>query len=755
MRSDESSTAAAAPNVPRYRCRQQSSCTQRASCLSSRRPLPLPCPCCAFPRRPQAQELRLERSGASSTPFKTFAEIAMPHGSVSVTSVLVCSLLVSALRDGSASAEGYAVGIDLGTTNSVIGVADLESDTVEILPIDGGSTLRSQVNTAKRNSYLHSGSDTCVSAVEGAAVYGIKRIIGRKARETGALRAMEQLRDFVTKRPNSETLEVRLHLSDGVQMYPPEFISAAILARLRWIAENAYDSTITNAVITVPAYFTAAQKEATVTAAIIAGFETPRLLTEPVGAALTYAAGLRGKKLAIGEHIVVVYLAHCTFDVSVLRFDGEMEWSVLAIGGDESLGGDDLDDAIVTWLVGKREMSPDDTGSALCELKRLAERAKRRLGNAHVEDIELPAGRLFKGGQPGEVSTHTLHRETFLELAKPIFDRLMPIVDQVLRDAKLTADDINHVLPVGGSSRIPKLQSMLKEKFGVEKVKNAVADDTAVAKGATIYARSLFGKGHQVHIDERDLQKKPSLTLSNVVPLPLGVSVCSESAHLPNAEYHGCEADPNPSTVGVSVLLPEGSPLPARGSTTLYSGRDNQPFMLVEILEGGRGGALGSARLGNFTIDLPPGTAGMVGCNVTFALDEDGRLSAQATALRKRPSGGDVPVEGSAFFELQGLYHQAMPPDRICKYHAELRRRTLEHHRPRETVCHANQPPALLCSKFLEDRRCEEAEQECRKAAAALVESHGPPGKMDAKVLAQYAALQSQVFLPCRLLFDD
>ena len=168
------------------------------------------------------------------------------------------------------------------------------------------------------------------------------------------------------------------------------------------------------------------------------------------------------------------------------------------------------------------------------------------------------------------------------------------------------------------------------------------------------------------------------------------MSVCSESAHLPNAEYHGCEADPNPSTVGFSVLLPEGSPLPARGSTTLYSGRDNQPFMLVDILEGGRGGAVGSARLGNFTINLPPGTAGKVGCNVTFALDEDGRLSVQATALRKRPSGEDVPVEGSAFFELQGLYHQAMAPGRICKYRAELHRRLPADQRPRETVCSAS-----------------------------------------------------------------
>jgi molecular chaperone DnaK len=614
--------------------------------------------------------------------------------------LLVCSLLFRTLRGGSASAVGFAVGIDLGTTNSVIGVADLETDTVEILPSRPFFPLRSQVNTGADTNMLKVDSDSCVSMAEGTAAYGIKRIIGRKAHETGVLRAMEQLRDFVSELPDG-TLEVRLRLRDGVQMYPPEFISAAILARLRWHAEHYLDSNVTNAVITVPAYFTATQKEATVTAAIIAGFETPPLIPEPVAAALSYAASPRGKKLVAGEHILVFDLGGGTFDVGVIRFNGKMDLSVLAIGGDQSLGGDDLDDAIVTWLIGDRPISPSDRGLARCELKRLAENAKRRLSDASAVHIEVPAYRLLKGGQFGEASTRKLDRETFDKLARPIFDRLMPIVDQVVQDAKLTTDDIMHLLLVGGSSRIPQLQSMLRENFGEKWVTNSavhVLDDTAVAEGAAIYARSLFGS-----------ESRPSVTLENVVPLPLGTSMCSNKFQT-KYELQKCQASPNLQNSVFSELLPKGTRLPARGSRKYYTMRDNQPTMTIDILEGGDWIAGDNSQLGNFELELPPGKRGEVGCDITFMLDEDGRFSAQASAMKKGPKGEEVSSE--AAFDMQGLYQKSMPPDRICKYHAELHRRLPEYLRPRETVCSARRlAPNFLCSQYLEGGQCVQAEE--------------------------------------------
>ena len=486
---------------------------------------------------------------------------------------------------GTCDARIVVVGIDLGTTFSAIGVAIIgaESD-IKVLELDGNSVLKSQINTGSKSEFLRPGTDTCVGS-DGSSVYGIKRVLGRNWRETGMLRAMEQLRHFVVKDANSDTLEVRLHLKNGELMFPPEFISAAILARLRWFAEQyVKPANVTTAVITVPAYFTSTQKEATVTAAVIAGFDTPRLLTEPVAAALAFMEDHRGTKLVARDHILVFDFGGGTFDVSVLCWNGEMDLSVLAIGGDQSLGGDDLDEAIVTWIIGDKELDPKDPAFARCQLKKLAEEAKRTLSIAESHDIEVP-GKLFKGGQLGEVLMLNLERQTFLKLAEPVFDRLLPIVDQVVRDAELTTDDIKHVLLVGGSSKIPKLQSMLREKFG-DKVSSAVADSVAVARGATIYARSLFGRSAPRSDSGRRRKKDRPVMLSNVVPLPLGTSVCSPVKQS-DAEYRKCKASFDPHSTVFSEMLPKGTKLPARGSKVVYSARTDQPHMSIDILEGG------------------------------------------------------------------------------------------------------------------------------------------------------------------------
>jgi molecular chaperone DnaK (HSP70) len=235
--------------------------------------------------------------------------------------------------------------------------------------------------------------------------------------------------------------------------------------------------------------------------------------------------------------------------------------------------------------------------------------------------------------------------------------------------------------------------------------------------------------------------------------------MCSKKVQT-TTEFQKCEADPNPQNAIFSELLAKGTLLPARGSRTYYTLKDNQTSMSIDILEGGDKIAGDNSQLGDFMIELPPGKKGKIGCTVVFMLDRDGRFSAQAAVVVKQgpkgentgPNGEDVRFK--AAFDMQGLYQKSMPRNRIIEYHAELHQRTAEHQRPRETVCAVNLTPEFLCSKLLEDGRCEQAEQECRKAAAALVESYAPPAKMDAKVLAQYSALKSQVCLPCRMLLQ-
>ena len=476
------------------------------------------------------------------------------------------------------------VGIDLGTTNSVVAV--LEGSEPTVIPnAEGGRTTPSVVAFNKDGERLvgQVAKRQAVTNPENT-VYSIKRFMGRRFSEVSEEQKMVPFK--VTEAGNDVRVEVR------GKLYSPPEISAMVLQKLKQSAEDFLGEKVTKAVITVPAYFNDAQRQATKDAGRIAGLEVLRIVNEPTAAALAY--GLDKKK---DETIAVYDFGGGTFDISVLEV-GEGVVEVKATNGDTHLGGDNLDQRVIEWIVSefKKEQGLDLSKDkmALQRLKEAAEKAKCELSTTLETEINLPFVTADASGPKHLVLKLT--RARFEQLVEDLLVRSMGPVKQCLADAGVKPGEIDEVVLVGGSTRIPKVQALVREFFGKEPHKG-VNPDEVVAVGAAIQAGVLAG-------DVKDL------LLLDVTPLSLGIE-----------------------TLGgvMTRLIERNTTIPTKKTETFSTAADNQTSVEVHVLQGEREMARDNRTLGKFQlVGLPPAPRGVPQIEVTFDIDANGILNVSA-----------------------------------------------------------------------------------------------------------------------------
>src|SRR5881296_1105153 len=449
------------------------------------------------------------------------------------------------------------IGIDLGTTNSVVAVME-GGEPVVITNAEGSRLTPSVVGFAKSGERLvgQVAKRQAVTNPENT-VFSIKRFMGRKFDEV--TEEMKMVPYKVTKAPNGD---VRVDVQG--KLYSPPEISAMILQKLKQAAEDYLGEKVDRAVITVPAYFNDSQRQATKDAGEIAGLKVERLVNEPTAAALAY--GLDKKK---DETIAVFDFGGGTFDISILEV-GEGVVEVKSTNGDTHLGGDNIDQRLIDWIIDEFrkdqgiELSKDKM--ALQRLKEAAEKAKIELSSTMESEINLPFITADQSGPKHLVMKLT--RARFEQLADPIFKRLMPPVEQALKDAALDAKKIDEVVLVGGSTRIPKVQELVKNFFGKEPNKS-VNPDEVVAIGAAVQAGVLSGE-------------KTDILLLDVTPLSLGIETLG----------------------GVSTkLIERNTTIPTRKSEIFSTASDNQTSVEVHVLQGERPMAADNKSLARFVLD--------------------------------------------------------------------------------------------------------------------------------------------------------
>ncbi len=492
------------------------------------------------------------------------------------------------------------VGIDLGTTFSCVAVWENDRPIV-IANSMGNRTTPSWVSFTHDNTFVGEAAKTKASRTPHLAIYDAKRMIGRKVTDPSVQQSVKLWPFVVTEYRGN--CSVQLEDQGKKVILTPEEVSAYVLAKMKHTAEDYLGVAIRRAVVTVPAYFNDAQRQATIDAATIAGLQVERIINEPTAAALAYGVENKMKMSQDTPQTLLVYdLGGGTLDVTILVIDGPV-FEVKSTSGDTHLGGQDFDNNLVQYFIPQvQEQCQVDisrNSKALKKLRDACQSLKHNLSHSEAGTIEVDA--LVNG----EDFDSQLTRNEFVKINKNLFDKCLEPVDRAIKDANVNISDIDEVVLIGGSTRIVEIQEMLSERFPGKRLSKRINPDEAVAMGAAIQGANLSQK-----FEERN-PKLAGITLMDVTPISLGIELASRK---------------------MSVLIQRNTTIPYSHTRVYKNNEDYQTEAVVEVFEGEEKAAKKNRLLGKFTLPgLPPRLRGQVQIPVTFSINANGVLEVTAS----------------------------------------------------------------------------------------------------------------------------